>query len=458
MTNMKPLIISLGDKGFCAPKGAWIVFDAITKNDPEAELYAVGGAIRDHLFNHYHGGGDFKAKDVDLACNLSEEEILARLRTKYAKSLGIRVKEKESVDTFGVVFVHIEGHGDFEVAPFRKDIGSADGRRPERVERATVYEDAMRRDLTINNLYWCFKSRHILDFNSPVSGIQHIKDKTVETVGDPFERFSEDKLRILRMVRFFSRYSDGKMVECVTPQTKAAVEKFSDLRSHGISGERIMTEFLAGLKQSVRTDAYLTNLLDLRLLSTVFEGLMVAVGNIARIGDQKNPHVVMAMLLHLNKGDRKVADHLTDHLKYPSDVADQVQFLVNCLNFDPDKIVDLLRVRDRKLVRSAKRPLTDEELAQNSQTKWETLEEQVELYKACPDSSVAVRLLHFCDYQPPFVNGEELMKQGFVGPGIGIEQKRIIRDDYQKSYLEFYERKRNDWESQRIEKSTRGLD
>ena len=454
----EPIKLDLGGNNFRGPAGAWSIYIALTNNDPEAKVYVVGGAVRDHLFNHYHGKDQLKPKDVDLACNLSEEEILARLRSKYAKGLGIRVQEKQSVDTFGVAFVHVEGEGDFEVAPFRRDVGSADGRRPERVERATIYEDAMRRDLTINNLYWCFHTAKILDFNHPVPGHEHIKSKTVETVGDPFERFAEDKLRILRMVRFFSRYSDGKMVESISAQTKAAIEKFADLRSHGISGERITTEFLAGLKQCVRTDAYLTNLLDLRLLPTVFEGLMVAVGNIGRLGDQRNPHVVMAMLLHLNKGDRKVADHLTEKLKYPSDVADQVQFLVNCLNFDPDKIVDLLRVRDRKLLRSAKRPLTDEEQTQNSQTKWETLEELVELYKICPDSSVAVRVLHFCDYKPPFVNGEDLMRQGFVGPAIGIEQKRIVRDDYQKSFDTFYDMKRKDRDWAELEKSTRGLD
>jgi tRNA nucleotidyltransferase/poly(A) polymerase len=310
-------------------------------------LYMVGGAVRDYLFDKFHGqgGAGYSPKDIDLTTDISEEEILQRLRSPEAISAGVKVNEKQSVDTFGVVFAHVNGR-DYEIAPFRKDVGVADGRRPERVERAGIEEDAMRRDLTMNNLYYDFEQEQILDFNPGGQGVQDIQNQTTRFVGNPFERIEEDLLRVLRMVRFFSRYNDGDMQQFLDQHTLQAIEQYKDLQ--GITPERIQDEFLKGLKSSVNTASYLKNYVNLGLFERVFQGLQVDEAGIDRLGNTKNPKVVLAWML---RGNQNLPAHLHS-LTYPNETSDMVGFLISALNSDPEQIHRLILQRQRHLAKA----------------------------------------------------------------------------------------------------------
>ena len=173
----------------------FILANLLKQGDESIEVYIVGGAVRDYLLHKYFGELNtvYNPKDIDITTNLSEEEIIQRLRVELAYQLDVKVNEKTSIDTFGVVYVNINDNN-YEVAPFRKDIGGEDGRHPDTVERGTIYEDAMRRDFTINNLYYDFYKKEILDFNPNGQGLKDVGRKLVRCVGNPIQRFTEDRL------------------------------------------------------------------------------------------------------------------------------------------------------------------------------------------------------------------------------------------------------------------------
>lgn len=438
VTEMQPTVIQANIP--VDPK-IQVLSDALKQGDSNVQVYVVGGAVRDYLFHQFHGqpGTKYQPKDMDLTTNLSEEEILTRLRSPRAVQQGIRVKEKESVDTFGVVFASVQGSETFEIAPFRKDIGIADGRRPDRIERGTIHDDAMRRDLTINNLYYDFDKGTILDFNAGGQGLEDIKAGVARPVGDPFERFNEDKLRILRLVRFFSRFNPGVIADHIDPRTEAAIHHFGNLRAQGITPERIFMEFTAGLKQSLNTAAFLKSIESLGLMDQVFPGLQVDSQGIDRLGNSKNPRVALAWLL---RGNRNVLNQL-NQLKYPNEISDPVQFLIDALNFGPENAMGMIRNRDKRLVKgNAAGPggklITPQEAeAQNRQITQTMQQDLAELARIVGDPNLSGRLLHLGSYQQPNISGDELMKRGLAGKEIGDEQRRQISAHYQQSLDDF---------------------
>lgn len=433
------------------PHQVYRVADALRHGDRwRTSVYLVGGIVRDFLAAYWEdpcfvkNGQWVPTGDWDLTTNLTEEQILERLRTPYAVDRGIKVHEKQSVDTFGVVFVHCEGL-DIEVAPFRKDVGSADGRRPASVEKGLIYDDAARRDLTINSLYFDLHEHRILDFNVDDdgmhgAGIMDVKHKRVRTVGDPFDRFDEDKLRVLRLVRFFSRLNDGPILPDLDLKTAMAVKHYKNLRQYkGITGERIMMEFLAGLKQSLNTSRYLLNYIDLELMPAVFPGLEINYMCVPRLGNLKNAKVVLACLLRKNK---KVSEALNE-LKYPNDISEPVQFLIDCLDFEAQNAVEVLKARDRRLVKPGKKtPVLDAEaLAHNEAVRSERQQDLADLCSILDDSDRIARIEHMRDYDLWLPSGESLMAAGFKGEEIGREQTRQGREAYVRDYSWFLARK-----------------
>ncbi|MGH7837143.1 MAG: CCA tRNA nucleotidyltransferase, partial [Candidatus Binataceae bacterium] len=121
-----------------------------------------------------------------------------------------------------------------EVATFRSDIGYSDGRHPDRVVYATTpEEDARRRDFTLNALLLDPRNNEILDFTG---GRDDLRDGIIRAIGDPAERFREDKLRMVRAVRFAARF--GYSLE---PATLSAIQKFAPEISQ-VSAERLRDE------------------------------------------------------------------------------------------------------------------------------------------------------------------------------------------------------------------------
>jgi putative nucleotidyltransferase with HDIG domain len=142
--------------------------------------YYAGGCVRDLLRGE-------TPKDIDVATDARPETVQEIFPRTYA--VGAH---------FGVIVV-LENGFQFEVATFRSDGVYLDGRRPVEVHFATPGEDAARRDFTINGMFFDPEKEEVIDF---VGGRADLERKLIRAIGDPAQRFAEDRLRMLRAVRF----------------------------------------------------------------------------------------------------------------------------------------------------------------------------------------------------------------------------------------------------------------
>ena len=151
----------------------------------------VGGCVRDSIL----GKG---AKDIDFATDAHYDDV-----EKAVLANGFKVKEAGK--QFLVMIVS-KNHEDFEIAMFRKDGNYTDGRRPDSVEIGTIFDDAQRRDFTINALSFNLTSMKVQDPNG--TGLKDLEDMVLRFVGNPDERIKEDFLRVARFFRFLGRFKD----------------------------------------------------------------------------------------------------------------------------------------------------------------------------------------------------------------------------------------------------------
>jgi tRNA nucleotidyltransferase/poly(A) polymerase len=142
--------------------------------------YFAGGCVRDLLRSQI-------AKDFDIATDAPPEAVQKLFPRTYA--VGAH---------FGVIVV-LEKEFQFEVATFRSDGAYIDGRHPVEVHFATAEEDAARRDFTINGMFFDPEKDEVIDF---VGGRADLERRLIRAIGDPAQRFAEDRLRMLRAVRF----------------------------------------------------------------------------------------------------------------------------------------------------------------------------------------------------------------------------------------------------------------
>jgi poly(A) polymerase len=144
------------------------------------QAYFAGGCVRDLLRGQV-------PKDIDIATEARPEVVQKLFPRTYA--VGAH---------FGVIVV-LENGLQFEVATFRSDGAYLDGRRPVEVHFATAEEDAARRDFTINGMFFDPEKDEVIDF---VGGRADLEKRVIRAIGDPAHRFAEDRLRMLRALRF----------------------------------------------------------------------------------------------------------------------------------------------------------------------------------------------------------------------------------------------------------------
>ncbi len=197
----------------------------------------AGGCVRDRLLGRV-------PNDYDVATNARPE----RVRELFPKARLVGAK-------FGVVLVHRFGH-DIEVATFRSDGTYSDGRRPDQVTFGDDREDALRRDFTINGLFYDPFADLVIDY---VNGQADLHARVIRTIGDPDIRYAEDHLRMLRAVRLSARLGFP-----IDPQTATAISRLcANLRT--ISSERVWMELEQVLTEPTRNEGWrLLNVLGLR--------------------------------------------------------------------------------------------------------------------------------------------------------------------------------------------------
>lgn len=213
------------------------------------EAYLVGGAVRDFLRGE-------PVKDYDVATNALPDQVEAI----FGRVLDVG-------RSFGVLKVmNPETRREIEVATFRSESDYRDHRRPSKVEFSSLEEDAKRRDFTVNALYFDLKTNLIWD---GFQGLDDLKAKSLRAIGVPKDRFKEDGLRLVRAVRFSSRF--GFKIEDQT--RKAILEMSPSIRK--ISLERIRDELERMLTHSSCRNA-IQDLEVLGLLENILPEISVA--------------------------------------------------------------------------------------------------------------------------------------------------------------------------------------
>lgn len=333
------------------------------------EALLAGGCVRDHLLGRV-------PKDHDVATSATPQQVIRLF--PGALTVGAH---------FGVVIVR-RGDEQVEVATFRTDGGYKDGRRPEYVTFATAEEDARRRDFTVNGLFRDPVDDRIIDY---VGGRADLERRILRAIGDPRRRFEEDRLRLLRAVRF-ATVLDFE----IEPETWRAVKASAHLLPT-VSAERIRDEFIKILLHPCRQRGF-----DLLVESGLMAGIMPEV--LALKGVQQPPQwhpegdvfvhtrlmlgllpedaslvLVLGVLLHdiakpatftvdedgrirFNGHDKlgaEMAGEILRRLRFPNEVIEAVQPVVE----QHMAFKDVTRMRKSTLKRMMARPTWMDELA-----------------------------------------------------------------------------------------------
>jgi len=203
------------------------ICDTLRRNGYQALL--VGGCVRDLLLGR-------EPADYDVTTDATPEQVVSL----FPESVAVGAQ-------FGVILIPRDGLK-VEVATFRSDVGYSDGRHPDRVVYSkTPQEDVQRRDFTINGLLMRHDTGEVLDF---VGGQTDLEAKVIRAIGEPVRRFAEDKLRMMRAVRFAARF--GFEIEAAT--FRAIRQHVAEI--HQVSSERLREELTKLLTEGAARRAF----------------------------------------------------------------------------------------------------------------------------------------------------------------------------------------------------------
>lgn len=186
------------------------------------EAFFVGGCVRDLLRGVEPG-------DYDIVTSARPDDV----QNLFPQTVPVGAR-------FGVVLV-VDGQYRYEVATYRTEDGYDDGRRPAHVRFATAQEDVRRRDFTVNGLLMDPLTGYVFDL---IGGCRDLTRRMIRTIGDPEERFAEDRLRMLRAVRFAAGLDFD-----IEASTFAAVRRYAGAIRQ-VSGERVREELNKMLTRS----------------------------------------------------------------------------------------------------------------------------------------------------------------------------------------------------------------
>jgi poly(A) polymerase len=232
------------------------------------QAYLVGGCVRDLLLGR-------EPSDYDVATDACPERVLELFpgSITVGARFGVILVTEEAAIGEGINEDGKTEHAQVEVATFRSDIGYSDGRHPDRVEYSqSPEEDVRRRDFTINGLLLDPQTEAVLDF---VGGREDLRAGLLRAIGMPALRFREDKLRMVRAVRFAARF--GYTIESATlAAVQAAAPQVAE-----VSAERLRDELTKVLTEGAARRSF--ELLDQTRL------LMVLLPEVARMQGVEQP-------------------------------------------------------------------------------------------------------------------------------------------------------------------------
>lgn len=365
-------------KGFVPPKNMAPIVQAfldsgsieLTKDTsssvtmPKKSLFLVGGPVRDFLLNPSK-----RSKDYDLATNATPEQIALILHSAgfgmenpsdaEQMDLSFKPEPKEGNKSWFLKGRDRGGEGKpfvigavvngevFDIATFRKDGTTVNGSSDvDFVDNP--HDDAERRDLTINSMYIELtkpdgENKKLYDPTR--QGYHDVFSGTVRTVGNAEKRFGEDKIRVMRAIRFHCKFGKSKPMD---KGMQEAIPKFADLE--GVSLERVREEFLKGLEDpDVDPRKYLSLYQRFGLLSKVFPGVKVRMEVPPQLRDKKDRFTALAWMLQDNPSER--VEHVLSAVRdgvntgWSNQERSLVNYLLSLKEFDPDRLSDFLKGR-----------------------------------------------------------------------------------------------------------------
>ena len=371
------------------------------------EALWAGGCVRDQLL-----GVD--PKDYDVATNATPQQVIDLFGKRRTVPVGV---------SFGVVMVlgPNKACGQVEVATFRADGQYLDGRRPSEVTFCSAEEDAKRRDFTINGMFYDPVADRVLDY---VGGRKDLEAGIIRAIGDATARYTEDKLRTLRAVRFSATY-DFQLED----STAAAIRTLrADLKQ--VSAERIAQELRRMLAHSSRAVS-VRNLHDVGLLEVIFPSLFESgfdptlLDSICQILDalqeaRFEPSLVV-LLSSLYDAEPEMSDRRTAGIRAECRKLKLSNEETSCIAWLADNAVIFQRAGElplhviKPLLADARRLLLLDVLQAGAN------EEAVAAARSLNDylTKTSAEVLN----PPPLIDGEDLMREN-VEPG--PEFKRIL--------------------------------
>ena len=262
------------------------------------DLYLVGGSVRDALLSK-------APKDWDLATDATPDEVIQMLKVESFITNII-----ETGKSFGVINA-LTDNDEYEIATFRSESGYEDSRRPSNVEFSDIATDVMRRDLTINALFYDLDTNEVVDL---VGGVEDIKNGVVRTVGDAGERFGSN----------------------VDADIDKVLSKGIDMSE--ISGERIRDEFIKGISKARSTVQFLGLLDKYKLFDAIFPNMSINKNFI----ESNDPELVIASLLlqYVNKDIGQV-EKMLNSLKYSTQEIKAITTLMLLTQFEPEDVLPM---------------------------------------------------------------------------------------------------------------------
>jgi len=340
--------------------------------DSGFEIYLVGGCVRDSILGK-------TPKDYDLTTNALPDKIVEILEPTGWKFNYQGAK-------FGIIAVFGKGlpKEGVEIATFRSDLTK--GRNLDVKMGVTIADDVARRDLTINALFYDTQKEEVVDL---VGGLEDLKNGVIRMVGNPFERISEDNLRIPRLIRFSSVLGFK-----IDTETEKAVR--NTLALEGVSMERIWDEFDKSRKVMIE---FLTLSDKLGMLDKYFPGVKLN----KEFVKSDNYLIYLSNLFKYNN-PKNLSKVLVD-LKMRRDTADKIEFLVRFLNFDA------------KNVYSFWKNFSNFTIYPKTLLEWS----EINNIKEIGEKFIKFKPIH---------NSEELMKNGFKGKSLGDEILKIEENNF----------------------------
>ena len=354
------------------------------------DIFLVGGAVRDFIQGK-------EPKDWDLVTNALPEESKEILK-------GFKVSDEQGKN-FGVLRLYTKDEPEgYEIASYRKDISSGrdtkgDDQKVEMGKHITIFDDCMRRDLTMNALFYDIKNKQIVDI---VGGVDDIKNGIVRAVGDPMQRFVEDRLRICRIFRFAARTGGS-----IDSKTANAIKKDNRLKGIGpkddVSQERIWEEFKKAWKQAKNFNDYLNFFTEFDMWEQVFPASKINTDLV----DSKDLVVVITNLFK-NESVNGLEERLIQSYKIESDFAKKIVFLLKLTSLKVDDVFDMYKTKIQCGISDS------------------TILEWLDVNSI--NDPIKIKFIEF----RPSVSSKELMDRGITGRELGIEIKRLEIENFKK--------------------------